>query len=207
MPFCAQMSLMAHMQNKSKEPVLILASASPRRSQLLRQAGIAFEAIPSKAEEIVEDDPEDMVLRNAKLKAESVALAHPQRLVLGSDTTVALGRRTFGKPKDIGQAKQMLGELSGKTHTVYTAVALVKSTPSGLESSSGICASKVSFKKLDTAAIDRYLEKVNVLDKAGAYAAQECADMIIEKIEGPFDNVMGLPISTVKELLKNTNFQ
>ena len=126
--------------------------------------------------------------------------------VLGADTTVALGGRIFGKPKDLAEAADMLAALQGRTHSVWTGVCIAKNAGAKTEFKCASMESKVSFKKLGYGEIAEYLRRVNALDKAGAYAAQECGEMIIEKIEGDFDNVMGLPMRLVKNLLDTADF-
>ena len=179
---------------------LILASKSPRRSLLLRENGIDFEVVASNATEIVAAaTPRMLVEQNALIKAQSVSENCPDRLVMGADTIVALGNDVFGKPKDEKEAVQMLKTLSGKTHSVFTAVALVCKSKNIKKVSSQ--ESKVKFKNLSESEILDYIKAVYVLDKAGAYAAQENGSMIIEKIDGDFDNVMGLPCRLVGEML------
>lgn len=183
---------------------IILASASPRRSELLARAGIPFEVEVSRAEEEnnPDADPREAVLANAILKAKEVAQRFPGRLVLGADTVVAFGGKVFGKPKDIADAKRMLGILNGNTHSVFTGVAAAYARADGLvETEADAEESKVTFRKLSPDGIDEYLGKVNVLDKAGAYAAQEFGELIIERIDGAFDNVMGLPCALAQKKL------
>lgn len=181
---------------------IILASASPRRSELLARAGIPFTVEVSKADEdnSSSDSPEGIVRRNALAKAREVSARFPEATVLGADTIVALGGKIYGKPAGIDDAKRMLAELSGKTHSVFTGVALAAEGGEKVL----VCAeeSRVKFKKLSAEDIEKYLKSVNVLDKAGAYAAQECGSMIIEAIDGNFDNVMGLSCGLVKKMLK-----
>ncbi len=180
---------------------IILASASPRRSELLARAGFDFEVVVSDAAEVGHIDPKTLVLRNARAKAEAVAARFPDRIVLGADTIVALGNEAFGKPKDMDEAFGMLKKLNGSTHCVYTGVCVLRKSDSRMYIDAG--KSDVVFKKLDDAQIRQYLASVPVLDKAGAYAAQEHGGMIIERIDGDFDNVMGLPMRVVKNLLDN----
>ncbi len=183
---------------------IILASASPRRSELLGRANVPFEVEVSRAQEDNDPDadPREAVLANAKLKAEEVARRFPGRLVLGADTVVAFGGKVFGKPKDIADAKRMLGILNGNTHSVFTGVAAVCAKPDGAaEIEADVEESKVTFKKLSPEGIDEYLSKVNTLDKAGSYAAQEFGELIIERIDGAFDNVMGLPCALAQKKL------
>ena len=177
---------------------IILASASPRRKELMQKHGFNFAIEPSGAAE--GDSPEDCVktaIANAKLKALDISKKHPNSVVLGADTIVVLDGKLFGKPKDLRGAKEMLNTLQGRTHSVFTAIAIVLKSENILEAAAA--ESRVSFKKMDLKGIENYLQKVNVLDKAGAYAAQEFGELIIEKIDGDFENVMGLPC----DLLKN----
>lgn len=185
---------------------IILASASPRRRQLMLEAGIGFDIEPAQCREITGLPPRELVEENARLKAFDVAARRPNRLVLGADTTVALGGRIFGKPKDLAEAAEMLAALQGRTHSVWTGVCIAKNAGAKTEFKCASMESKVSFKKLGYGEIAEYLRRVNALDKAGAYAAQECGEMIIEKIEGDFDNVMGLPMRLVKNLLDTADF-
>ncbi|MGJ8638740.1 MAG: Maf family protein [Opitutaceae bacterium] len=191
----------------SKHPdKLILASASPRRSELLERMGLAFEVHPSHADE---DDsgsngPEQMVLNNAALKADAMVDSFPDALVLGSDTTVALGESVLSKPADLAEAKAMLRRLSGNVHTVYTAVALRWS--GGAFSETFVGRSRVRFKELSDEVIDTYFGIVNPLDKAGAYGIQEGREWIIESVEGSVENVMGLPIQALAEKFAEHRF-
>ena len=180
---------------------IILASASPRRKQLMQEANISFDVIVSTAAELDNLPPRELVSENARLKAEDVSKRNPQRLVLGADTIVAFNNKVFGKPRDINEAIEMLSTLQGNTHSVYTAVCLAKTTKNRTIYYCDVQKSDVQFKRLSLDEIKNYINCVNVLDKAGAYAAQECGEMIIDKIEGDFDNVMGLPMTLVKKML------
>jgi septum formation protein len=176
---------------------LILASASPRRRELLARMGLQFVVQVAAVEE---DDsgsegPEQMVLKNAALKADALTAHYPESLVLGSDTTVALGDQVLSKPADLEEARAMLRNLSGKTHTVYTAVALRCEDRSF--SVTFVETSLVKFKALDAATIDAYFTIVNPLDKAGAYGIQAGRELIIESVDGSVENVMGLPIQAL----------
>lgn len=186
------------MKNLYKQ--IILASASPRRKELMQKHGFNFLAEASGAEE--GDSSEDCLktaLANAKLKAMEIAEKYPENTVLGADTIVVLNGKFFGKPKDLNEAKQMLNALQGRTHSVFTAIAIILKSESILETAAS--ESRVSFKKMNSQDIENYLQKVYVLDKAGAYAAQEFGELIIEKIDGDFENVMGLPCSLLKNEL------
>lgn len=184
-----------------------LASASPRRAELLARMGLRFEIRPTHVDE---DDsgqqgPELMVLDNAKLKASTLARLEPDALVLGSDTTVAFDSHVLSKPTDLDDARRMLRMLSGRKHTVYTAVALY--WLNGNLSYSYVECSDVYFKDLDDEAIGQYFELVNPLDKAGSYGIQEGRDLIIESVEGSVENVMGLPIQSLGASLKELGFR
>lgn len=180
----------------------ILASASPRRKELLERIGARFKIVPADVEEFEEGhgDPEGMVRHNAALKAAWVADRYPGDYVLGSDTTVHLDGRVLAKPEDMEDARRMLKSLAGRAHVVYTAFALI-CRDAGLEEVGG-ARSRVTFKDFDDETIDRYFEIVNPLDKAGAYGIQEGTDLIVESFEGSHSNIMGLPIDETKELLE-----
>ncbi len=187
----------------SERDKLILASASPRRRELLRAAGIDFDMLAANVAESSDSggNPAKLAENNAVLKASEVARRNPGRPVLGADTVVALGGVVYGKPIDVADAKKMLKILRGRTHSVFTGVALVRNVGGILRVASSSAESKVAFKNLSDSDIDEYISKVDVMDKAGSYAAQECGSMIIERIDGDFDNVMGLPMAIVKNLL------
>ncbi|MDR2512991.1 MAG: Maf family protein [Puniceicoccales bacterium] len=182
-------------------PRFILASASPRRQKLLAHHGFFPEIIPAQVieHEDPDADPQEMVLHNASLKALHLAERNRDALVLGADTTVALGEFVLNKPTDLDEARAMLRRLSGRVHTVYTGVALVW-RERALNSAHCIT-SHVRFKTLDDATISTYFQIVNPLDKAGAYGIQEGRDLIIEDYEEPISNIMGLPVEWVAEQL------
>ena len=164
---------------------------------MLERMGLAFEVHPAHADE---DDsgsngPEQMVLKNAELKADAMVSQFVDDLVLGSDTTVALGQSVLSKPKDMAEAKQMLQRLSGQAHIVYTAVAL--RWQAGGFAEAFVEKSQVRFKQLSDSTIEAYFERVNPLDKAGGYGIQEGRAFIIEAVEGSVENVMGLPIQAL----------
>jgi septum formation protein len=181
--------------------MLILASASPRRRELLAGLGVAFEVMPAEVveHEATDSDPRAMVRHNAALKAEWVAARRPGALVLGADTTVFIDGRVLNKPRDLAEARAMLGRLSGCTHTVYTGLA-VRRHHDGLAIDAGV-ASEVTFKPLDAATITRYFSLVDPLDKAGAYAIQEGTDLIIAGWRGSYTNIVGLPVEETKQIL------
>jgi septum formation protein len=182
--------------------VILLASASPRRSELLRQVGIAHEVRPVDVDESVRGDetPSAYVLRLAGAKAEALwERLSPQerRPVLAADTTVALEGEIFGKPGSLEEARSMLGRLSGRTHEVHTAVALRHPGGRSARVSSGL----VTLRVLAPAEIDWYWHTGEPADKAGGYAVQGRAAIFISHIAGSYSGIMGLPLFETWELL------
>ena len=179
---------------------LILASSSPRRRELLRLAGFDFEVRSRPVEEVraAGEDPEPYSRRLARAKAESAWEARDE-IVLGADTIVVLGDRVLEKPAGNEDARSMLRELSGKTHIVITAVCLRH--PAGVVVDASI--TNVHFASLDSREIDAYLESGEHMDKAGAYGIQGLASKFVDRIEGCYFNVMGLPIPLGSRHLKN----
>jgi septum formation protein len=180
---------------------LILASASPRRRELLGQLGVAFDVVVADVTEHEEEstDPRVMVAHNAALKADHVAALHPDAIVLGADTTVFIDGAALNKPRDGAEARAMLRRLSGRTHTVFTGLA-VRCRATGLALDEGV-ASDVTFKTLAEAAIEAYLSRVHTLDKAGGYGIQEHPELIIGGFRGSLSNIIGLPQETTKQIL------
>jgi septum formation protein len=175
-------------------PTLLLASRSPRRRELLREAGFDFEIF---APEVTERFDVDLTLReltafNAMRKAMATARLRPNKVVLAADTLVTIDGQVLGKPKDENEAVAMLQQLSGRAHEVWTSVFI--SHLAEAKSTSFHDISRVRFRRLSRDGIDNYLARVNPLDKAGAYAAQGFGSEIIEKIDGSFTNVVGLPM-------------
>jgi septum formation protein len=185
----------------SRPSRLILASASPRRRELLAQLGVPFEVIVAEVTEHEDPstDPRVMVAHNAALKADWVAVRHPDAVVLGADTTVFLDGQAINKPRDLEESRSMLRRLSGREHTVYTGVA-VRRLSGGVSVDEGV-ASKVVFKPFGDTVIEDYIRLVNTLDKAGAYSIQEQTGMIIAGYTGSFSNIMGLPMEATKQIL------
>ncbi len=179
---------------------IVLASSSPRRSELLERAGVIFEIVVSPAEEIHDASlkPDVLCELNASLKAEAVARVMPDATVIGADTLVFIDDLPLGKPLDLADARAMLRRLSGRTHRVCTGVCVIY--PGG-ERNSFHDLTEVVCRELDDAAIDEYFARVNPLDKAGAYGIQEHGERIIAEIRGSFENVMGLPVDMVIEAL------
>jgi septum formation protein len=181
---------------------LILASGSPRRADLLAEAGYRFTVLTSSATELAVDflTPGELTLFNARRKAFAVAPRHPEAVVLAADTIVALGAKKFGKPRDLTEARSFLEELSGKTHTVFTGAAIVLYAQSRL--CYEVAQTEVTFRKLARSEIEAYIRRINPLDKAGAYAAQTDPGSIIERIHGSFTNVVGLPMEKITATLQ-----
>jgi septum formation protein len=180
---------------------LILASASPRRRELLAQLPVPFGVVPAEVteHEAPDADPRHMVSHNAALKAEWVSARHPAATVLGADTTVFIEQTVLNKPRDAADARAMLRRLSGRTHTVFTGLA-VRRAADALRLDLGV-ASDVTFKALDDATIERYLSLVHTLDKAGGYAIQEHGELIVAGFTGSLTNIVGLPLEETKQLL------
>jgi septum formation protein len=180
---------------------LVLASASPRRRELLCELGVKFDVVVANVTEHEDPalDPRVMVARNSALKADAVAALRPGAWVLGADTTVFIDGHALNKPADLDAARAMLRRLSGRTHTVFTGVAL-RHSARGVREDFGV-ASEVAFRALTGADIEAYLQRVHVLDKAGAYAIQEHGEMIVATRRGSLSNIIGLPQDEVRELL------
>jgi len=184
-----------------KLPPLILASASPRRADLLRQLKLDFEVIPSDAKEVFDDhlSPQELCQLNAHRKARAVAKKLPDALVMGADTLVFLDHQIFGKPASAVEAKKMLLQLQGRTHQVVTGVSLIQ-LRAHRERIFAV-STDVLFRSLTPGQVDEYLAKINPLDKAGAYAIQDSGELIVSEISGSFSNVVGLPIEKVEDEL------
>lgn len=182
---------------------MILASASPRRSDILQQMGVSFVQVSPDTEELAEspEGPGGVVRDNALLKARAVCHDYPGQWVLAADTIVVIDGDILGKPKDMQTAWQMLSRLSGRQHEVYTGYALCQSDR--VDSPiCGVVVSKVTFRNLDLQAIKDYCELVDPLDKAGAYGIQQEKERIIASLEGSLTNVMGLPSEELEPHLR-----
>jgi septum formation protein len=185
-----------------KLPPLILASASPRRVELLKQLKLDFQVVPSDASEMFDDQlsPLELCQLNAHRKARLVAKKYPDAMVLGADTLVFLKDEIMGKPADVAEARRMLGRLQGRTHQVVTGVSLIHLR--ALRERTFAVSTEVTFHPLTADQINLYLSKMNPLDKAGAYAIQEHGDTIVAEISGSFSNVVGLPLEMLKEEIR-----
>jgi len=186
----------------SVPPRLILASASPRRRELLQRAGVAFTVVPSNTLEAAQvgETPDGYTLRVAAEKALDVARRHPGTWVLGADTIVEIDGEVLGKPRDETEGKRMLHQLSGRTHRVITDFVLVDG--GGQVRASQAVTSMVTFKPLSEAQIQEYLATGEPFDKAGAYAVQGLGASLIERVAGSYTNVVGLPLDEVVAVLR-----
>ena len=187
--------------------LLVLASASPRRAELLRAAGFDFDVLPAEVDETmdVEETPDGYVRRVAQLKAQTVARRMPGRVVLGADTIVVVDHDVLGKPADAEDARRMLRRLSGREHVVMTAVCLVN--PAAREGASKrlelrVVRTTVEFSPLSGAEIDWYIASGEPMDKAGAYAVQGLAARFVARVDGSYSNIVGLPVAVVYDLCR-----
>lgn len=210
---------------------LILASASPRRKELLEQAGAVFEIIPAKGEELItKEEPREVVMELALQKAKEVAALVPEQesaaspekvkvqtsnlsadgeemFILGADTVVACDGRILGKPVDEADAVRMLSVLSGNTHSVYTGVAVVWKKDGNEQIFQFYEETKVTMYPMSQAEIEAYVKTGEPMDKAGAYGIQGKCAIYIEKIMGDYNNVVGLPIARIYQEMKRLGIE
>jgi len=181
--------------------MLVLASQSPRRSEILRQAGIPFTIRTADVDEAVApgETPAAYVVRLAEAKARAVAAA-PGEIVLGADTTVVVDRQILAKPADAADARRMLSLLSGRRHEVLTGICLFRDGQAECE----YAVTEVEFAALSEAEIEEYVASGEPMDKAGAYAIQGLASKFVQRIDGDYFNVMGLPVARVYGKLKSS---
>jgi septum formation protein len=183
---------------------IILASASPRRNELLRQVGFSFEVIPSLAEEqeIAGETPEEHVVRLSLEKAREVSTRDDieGRWIIGSDTIVLLDQEILGKPRDEEDAARMLRALSGRTHQVLSGYAVLDRCTG--ENRAAAVTTRVSFRSLTAAEIAGYIASKEPFDKAGAYAIQGLGAFMVSRIEGSYSNVVGLPLCEIVQALE-----
>jgi septum formation protein len=183
--------------------MLVLASASPRRREILTALGIPFEVVVPEVEELRDGRPEDVVVENARRKAAAgLRAAGEEGLTLGVDTEVILDGRLLGKAADRAEARERLEALAGRTHTVLSGVVIYGARCSGSErvERSGVARSEVTFRELDEATLETYLASGEWRDRAGAYAIQGLGSILVERVEGDFSNVVGLPVRLLLEL-------
>ena len=181
---------------------IILASASPRRKELLEKLGLRFEVEPSNYEEYTPSglEPHELARRISREKAKAVASKHEDAIVIAADTFIVFGKRILGKPHTAIEAREMLKTLSGQSHSVVTGFSIIDAGTNRTLSQS--VETKVYIKKLTQVEIDVYVKSKEPLDKAGAYAIQGLGAVFVEKIEGDYFNVIGLPLSALTEALK-----
>ncbi|RNA70211.1 Maf family protein [Alteribacter keqinensis] len=179
---------------------LILASQSPRRKKLLEQAGIPFHTISSQVEEKTDPtlSPEELVVSLAMQKAEAVFKKNPENVVLGSDTVVSIDGRVLGKPSDKKEARDMLRMLSGRTHEVFTGVAVL----SGDKTRTVCEKASVQFYDLSDEEIDGYIKSGEPFDKAGSYGIQGLGAVLVERISGDYFAIVGLPLAKTIRVLR-----
>jgi septum formation protein len=188
--------------NAMNLPPLVLASASPRRRDLLRQMGYSFQVVTSAIPEVQQPhlSPYEICQLNAYRKARAVAKQHPDSLVIGADTLVCLEGRRFGKPGTLAEAGAMLAQLQGRSHQVVTGLCLIHlrlHRQRTFAESTEVC-----FRPLNEGQIRDYLAVIHPLDKAGAYAIQDHGEWVVERIEGSFSNVVGLPVERLERELR-----
>jgi septum formation protein len=176
--------------------MLTLASASPRRRELLRALGVEFEAVVPEVEELRDGDPAEVVLTNARRKARAGAELTGGELVLGVDTDVALDGALLGKAATQAEARERLEALAGRVHGVLSGVVVI----AGEEERSGVARTEVGFRSLTEADVERYLASGEWRDRAGAYAVQGLGSALVESLQGDLSNVIGLPIALLLQL-------
>lgn len=187
--------------------ILLLASASPRRKQLLKQIDLSFGVVPSN---VIEDfslelNPSDFVEHYAKAKAMDISKKHPDCLVIGADTIVVIGKKILGKPKDRNESFKMLSSLSGQTHSVFTGVSIqCQSKDIGVTFHDK---TNVTFNTLNHDDISYYIDTYKPYDKAGSYGIQDWFSVCVQRIDGCFYNVMGLPLSKFYQKFKHCEKQ
>jgi nucleoside triphosphate pyrophosphatase len=187
---------------KSPKRSFILASASPRRRVLLRQVGLSFRVVPSRVDEVNQSgmEPHQHAVYWATVKTGEVAHRYPGEWVLGADTIVVLEGSILGKPADAPEAGRMLSRLSGRSHEVITGLCLVSQRAAVREQLA--VETKVFMKRFTPEEIQGYIDTGEPMDKAGAYGIQGIGGCLVERIEGSYSNVVGLPICEVVELLR-----
>jgi len=181
---------------------IVLASASPRRQELLRQIGLRFDVEPTDFDEdsVSGSKPHGMAKELSLGKARTAAQKHPDSIIIAADTLVVLGDRIIGKPHTNAQAREMLRALNGRTHSVITGFTILNAESGKVVSRS--VETRVWMRKLTLKEIDAYVRTKEPLDKAGGYAIQGRGAVLVERIEGDFSNVVGLPLSALAETLR-----
>lgn len=191
-------------RTKNNPMRIILASDSERRRQLLSEMGLDFIQVPSSVKEFGNECYySEAAMHNAVRKARDVAEKYPDDLVIGVDTVIEYQQQIIGKPEDLDDARKILLKLANDSHFVVSAVSLL-SLNAGIRCNFAVT-TKVNFKDFPPEIVDKYLSLVNVLDKAGAYAIQEHGEMLVDSIDGPLDNVIGLPCDALRKALDAIN--
>ena len=190
------------MTENYKEADFILASASPRRRELLAQLGLSFMVLPSRLQEINRSGmrPHVHATYFAEAKAKEVANRHPHEWILGADTIVVLGQEILGKPADFTEASSMLSRLAGQNHRVITSICLIHASMEVVESE--WVETKVFMRSLSVEDIEGYIRTGEPMDKAGAYGIQGIGGCLVQRIEGSYSNVVGLPLCETLELFR-----
>jgi septum formation protein len=190
------------MNKNNKNETFILASGSPRRRELLRQLGFSFTVIPSRRQETDQSgmEPRGYAIYYAKEKAKEVARRYPQQWVLAADTIVVIDEEILGKPVNLTEATAMLSRLSGRSHHVITGICLLHAQCGVVESQA--VETKVFMRRLGAADIEGYISTGEPMDKAGAYGIQGIGGCLVQRIEGSYSNVVGLPLCETVELLR-----
>lgn len=182
---------------------IILASGSPRRKELLEQIGMEFEVIPSGAEEVITKNlPAEVVEELSLQKAEEVAARVEEGIIIGSDTVVCQNSQIMGKPADRRHAREMLRQLQGNTHSVFTGVTVLIKDGETLRRHTFSCETRVHVYPMTEQEIEKYLDTGEPMDKAGAYGIQGKFAAWVKSIEGDYNNVVGLPVSALWQVLK-----
>ena len=181
---------------------IVLASASPRRKELLEKIGLKFEGEPSNHKEDINPHlkPHDLAMSISREKALAVASRHNNAIIIAADTFIVFRGKIMGKPATEAEARKMLATLSGKSHSVITGFTIIGTDENKVSSKS--VETKVHLKRLTIEEIDAYVKSQEPLDKAGAYAIQGLGAVLVEKIEGDYFNVIGLPLCALTESLK-----
>lgn len=181
---------------------IILASTSPRRKDLMSYTGVPFTVVASPYEEDMSKhtDPHTLVMEFSQGKVHAVSQNYPNSIIIGADTVVAVDDKVFGKPKDKTEGIEMLTQLQGRSHFVYTGFTVLD-TANGKEKTQ-VVESKLEFTPLTKQEIESYLSKVDFLDKAGSYAIMDLGNVFTKRIEGEYSAVVGLPMASLRLVLK-----
>ena len=189
------------MVRTSDLPKIVLASSSPRRVKLLKQLGVSFVVVePDGVHEEEDGVPEEVVLRNAQVKAGYVASTMEEGIVVGADTIVVLDDEIIGKAMTDEEATEMLGALQGRTHTVLTGLVVMDASSGRMETD--VVETRVTFQPLSTEEVARYVATGEPIGKAGGYAVQELGAVFVEEVDGCFYNVVGLPLARLNTLVR-----